>query len=112
MILCPTVWSLHFLFCYILAAVFCAKAEGIHTGLDPVRLWIAGVTVVALILIAFAGLLAYRQWGPDVAAPPHDADTIDDRRRFFGLATLLLAGLSFVGVLFVALPALMIGTCR
>jgi hypothetical protein len=43
---------------------------------------------------------------------PHDADTIQDRRRFLAYATLLLSGLSFVATLFVALPAVFFASCR
>ena len=35
-----------------------------------------------------------------------------DRQRFLGYATLLLSALSFVSVLFIALPAFLIRDCR
>jgi hypothetical protein len=113
LILGPTVWSLHFLFCYILAAVYCAKTGSIGVDLGPVRFWIAAATAAALVLIALSGWSAFQQGGfSDEVRPPHDTNTIEDRRRFFGFATLLLAGLSFVATLYVALPAILIGTCR
>ena len=45
-------------------------------------------------------------------ATTHDLDSVDDRHRFLGFATLLLAGLSAVGVLYAALAAIYFETCR
>lgn len=106
----PTVWALHFLLCYVVAAIYCAKAS--NNSLTSVRIVIAIFTVVALSLIVQAGVHAFRQWGFESANPPHDQNTLDDRRRFLGLATLILCGLSFVAVAYVALPALLISACR
>lgn len=113
LVVAPTLWAIHLLVCYVAAAIYCAKAGAPAAGIEPVQelIWIA--TGVAL-----AGILANGGWafwsgriwqhGPG----PHAADTTFDRRRFLSYATLLLAGLSLVGVLFVAMPALFIETCR
>ena len=45
-------------------------------------------------------------------APPHDEGTAIDRLRFLALSTRLLAGLSFVAVIFTALPVIVFGDCR
>jgi hypothetical protein len=112
MIVAPTIWAVHFLACYILAAIFCAKA-GRAADLATVRWWIAGLTVVALAGIAVCGIQAFRLGHfRQGKATPHDADTIHDRRRFLAYATLLLSGLSFVATVFVALPAVFFASCR
>lgn len=108
----PTVWATHFLLCYVVGAVYCARAGDIDTSLAGVRLSIAVFTVIALGLIVHAGWHAYRIWGFGVEDPPHDDDTLTDRRRFLGYATMLLCGLSFVATFYVALPALIITDCR
>ncbi|MFC3127377.1 hypothetical protein ACFOD4_20125 [Pseudoroseomonas globiformis] len=118
----PTIWAVHFLFCYVAAAVNCARLGGIRlTQPGPSQsfasLWmaqiaIAAATVVALALITLFARQAWRQWGFGVDDPPHDAATPEDRQRFLGYATLLLAALSFVSVLFIALPAFLIRDCR
>jgi hypothetical protein len=108
----PTVWAAHFLLCYVVAAVYCAKAASIDASVVGVRLCIAALTIIALLLIFQAGLRAFRIWGFRTADPPHDDDTLQDRRRFLGYATFLLSGLSFVSTVYVALPALVISTCR
>jgi len=113
MIIAPTIWAVHFLACYILAAIFCAKAGAPSADLATVRWWIAGLTVVALAGIAACAVQAFRLGHfREGKATPHDADTIHDRRRFLAYATLLLSGLSFVATLFVALPAVFVASCR
>ncbi|KQS71450.1 hypothetical protein ASG39_21695 [Rhizobium sp. Leaf371] len=108
----PTVWALHFLICYVAFAVFCAKQGALALSFDTVRLALGGVTVVALGVIVLSAWLAWRQWGFGTDDPPHDAPTDEDRRKFQGFATLLLAGLSFVAVLYVSVPLLFIGACQ
>ena len=108
----PVVWAAHFLACYVGAAVFCARASRLPFGFDELRLAIAAVTAVALAAIGLAGVLAWRQWGFGAGDPPHDEATRRDRLLFQGFATLLLAGLSFVAVIYQALPALFIMDCR
>ncbi|EHM02737.1 hypothetical protein HMPREF9946_00811 [Acetobacteraceae bacterium AT-5844] len=118
----PAVWALHFLFCYVAAAVTCAKFASVNlnrpgTGqilasLEPLRLTIAVATIIALILIGISARQAWRHWGFGIEDPPHDQPTDEDRQRFLGYATLLLSGLSFVSVIFIALPAFLIQDCR
>jgi hypothetical protein len=113
MIIAPTIWAVHFLACYILAAIFCAKAGTPSADLATVRWWIAGLTFVALAGIAACAIQAFRRGHfMEGKAAPHDADTIHDRRRFLAYATLLLSGLSFVATVFVALPAVFFASCR
>ena len=104
----PVIWAAHFLVCYVAAAVACAR--GVDLAL--VRLGIAGVTLGALGGIVVAGLLAWRQWDFGADDPPHNEATRHGRLLFQGFATLLLCGLSFVAVVYQALPALFIADCR
>ncbi|MGD9476361.1 hypothetical protein [Shinella sp. G-2] len=107
----PTIWALHFLACYITAAVHCAKADA-AASLGTTRLVLGMITVAALTGIALSAYLAWRQWGFGSGDPPHDEPTRRDRLLFQGFATLLLSGLSFVAVLFVAVPLVFIGACQ
>lgn len=107
----PTIWALHFLACYITAATYCAKADA-AASLGTTRLVLGMVTVAALAGIALSAYLAWRQWGFGSGDPPHDEPTRRDRLLFQGFATLLLSGLSFVAVLFVAVPLVFIGACQ
>lgn len=108
----PAIWALHFLASYVTASVWCAKAGGAAAPLGDARtaLWVyTAVALVAIVLFGWRGLRGHR-WGD--ATLPHDDDTAGDRHRFLGFATLLLCGLSFVAVVYVAMAVAVIGTCR
>jgi len=96
----PIVWALHFLVCYLTAAIFCAKGGSAqqYVGL---QLMLGALTLLALVSIAISA----------TADPPHDESTDRARRLFQGFATLLLSALSFVAVLFVATPIMLINGC-
>lgn len=105
----PTIWALHFLVCYVFAAVFCAKT-GDSADFSVVRLVVAVATAVAIAAIALVGFLGYRQWAI-VSDVRQDQPTDVDRRQLLGQAAILLCGLSAVAVVYVALPALFIASC-
>ena len=108
----PSIWAAHLLLSYITAAVWCAKFVGPGGALNGVRSAVAWYTGVALVGIAFVGWEGYRRHRHGTEATTHDLDTAEDRHRFVGFATLLLAGLSAVGVLYAALAAAYFETCR
>jgi hypothetical protein len=108
----PLVWAAHFSACYITAAVWCAKQDDPLVSLLTVRTAIAIYTAVALGLIAFYGWRGYRAHSLGGEAAPHDDDTPEDRHRFVGYATLLLAGLSGLAVVYAALVAVFVETCQ
>ena len=107
----PTLWALHFLFCYVYAAIVCAF-DGRAASLEGARFAIAVATVVALVLVGLCARTALREARIEGDPPPHNESTLEDRRRFVAVATLLLAALSFVAIVFTALPAVFIGDCR
>lgn len=108
----PLVWAAHFLACYLTAAIWCARVVGRMGPLGSVRIAIGAYTLVALVAIAVVGRDAYRRHTLGTATVPHDFDTPEDRHRFLGFATLLLAGVSAVGVVFAAVVALFFQTCH
>ena len=107
----PTVWAVHFLFCYIYASIRCAKAGRLEP-LDDVRLAIAVATAVSLLLVGVCGFYARRESLVEGDPPPHQESTEEDRLRFLAVATMLLAALSFVAIIFTALPAFVFWDCR
>ena len=108
----PAIWGTHFLACYFTAAVYCAKL-GRDAGLGPVRPAIAAYTLVALVLLAWLAMNAWRRHASGVNQPlPHEEPTAGDRYRFMGFTTLLLCGISALAVLFAAMVALFFETCR
>ncbi|WP_181706692.1 hypothetical protein [Chthonobacter rhizosphaerae] len=107
----PAVWAIHFTASYVWAAIACAKTTHEDAIYLTARIGIGVMTVLALAAIAYASYHAWRVWGFGRYEPPHADDTEEDRRRFLGYATLLLAALSAVSVIFVALPAAFIPEC-
>ncbi len=104
----PTVWAVHFLFSYLWAAIHCAKLGGFPRL--PILYTIG--TVLALLLIAAAGIVAHIQSRVPGDTPPHEESTDTDRVRFLAFSTVLLAALSFVGVIFTAAPVVFLTDCR
>ena len=106
----PALWSVHFLACYFFAAMWCGRlGDG---SIQTVRMFVAAATVLAVTGILAVGVVGYQWHRAASGPPPHDADTPEDRRGFMGMATLLLAGLSGVGVIYSAMAAVFIGTCE
>lgn len=104
----PALWAVHFLFSYLWAAINCAK---IGTFASFPTLFVVG-TLLALVLIALSGWIAWQQARMPGGSPPHEDGTEIDRLRFLAMSTLLLAGLSFVAVGFTALPVIFLRTCQ
>ena len=108
----PTICTVHFLACYLTAAIWCAKYAGPDRSLGNVRVAIAVYTVLALMGIGVTGFVGYRRYCFQHTTMPHDRDTPEDRHRFLGFATLLLSGLSAIATLFVALAAYFMKECH
>ncbi len=104
----PTIWAGHFLFSYLWAALRCAK---IGKFADFPTLYALG-TALALLVILAAGAVAWVQQRTPGDHPPHEQGTAVDRLRFLAKSTLLLAGLSFVAVVFTAMPVVFLTDCR
>ena len=116
----PTVWAAHLLLSYVTAAIWCAKFAGPTGSLNGIPQAVAWYTAVALVAIAIVGWEGWRRHRYPSTAPgadgtettTHDLDTREDRHRFLGFATLLLAGLSAVGVLYATMASTFFDTCR
>jgi hypothetical protein len=112
LIVSPTIWIVHFLFCYISAALFCAKWAD-SGDFNTLRLIIVIATLVALGGIIAAGAQAVDDWRKALDTEwEADKPTLRMRRRFVGRAAFLLAGLSAVGVIFVALTVFFLSSCQ
>lgn len=111
LVVAPTTWAVHFLFCYVFAAIRCAKA-GRAQSLVEVRSAVAVATVIALAIVVISGFIAWARSRAEGDPPPHRESTDEDRLRFLAAATLLLAGLSFIAIVFTAIPAFIFEDCR
>ena len=107
----PVIWAGHLLLCYGTAAVWCAKVVGYGGSLATTRVAIAIYTLLALAAIGAIGWIGYRRHHVGEDDLPHDDDTPEDRHRFMGFATFLLAALSAVAVIYAAVVAVFVDTC-
>jgi hypothetical protein len=116
----PTIWAAHLLLSYLTAAVWCAKFAGPFGALGDVRTAVLWYTAIALVGIAAVGVEGFRRHrypapahhGGGAETTTHDLDSPEDRHRFLGFATLLLAGLSAVAVVYAAFAATLFEACR
>lgn len=106
------IWGVHFLLCYFTAALWCGKFAGPLAPLGSARLAIGVYTAIALAAIGVIARIAYRARTFGDARPPFDDDSPQDRHRFVGYASLLIAGLSAIAVVYSALPAAFLETCE
>lgn len=112
LIIPPLLWATHFLVSYIVVAIGCAKAGSRFATIDGPRTAIAVVTLIVLVLIGNSGRRAWREWRRCHGELPHDRSAASQRERLLEFASVLLAALSFVAVVFVALPIVLFADCR
>jgi hypothetical protein len=111
----PMIWAAHFLLSYVTAAVWCAKfagPAGADASLGFVRAAIAVYSVLGLVPVVLIGVRAFQRQRLAGAPKEHDSDSSLDRHRFLAFATLLLSGLSAVAIVYAALAAVFIESCR
>jgi hypothetical protein len=109
----PAIFITHFVMAYALASVWCAKFVPTPDGrLGGALVPFAVITLAAIGGVAWVGWDGYLRHRHQSEPPPHDMDTRGDRHRFLGFATLLLAGLSGTGIVFVTTAFLAFETCR
>ena len=107
----PLIWAAHFLLCYASASLWCAKVVDTGGSLGAVRSAIVIYTVIGLggsMAVAWVG---YRRHRSGAASLPHDDDTPEDRYRFLGYATFLLACLSAVAIVYAGLITVFFRSC-
>lgn len=112
-ILAPILWALHFLFCYVFAAIYCEKL-GRDAELWPARAVVLIATAAAL---AGIGVIAHRLWRVRARSlTDNDFDfehnSPEERHRFLSHVALMLCALSAVAVLYVTIPTIYLTSCR
>tara|TARA_R110002020_G_scaffold109430_9_gene253068 strand:- start:6525 stop:6926 length:402 start_codon:yes stop_codon:yes gene_type:complete len=108
-----SIWAVHFIVCYGATASVCAKLGGDPAVVLTLRLALGVFTVIALAGIAFVGWRSWLQWDfLDDGDREHDLAREEDRHEFLGHASFLIAIISFIGVIYVSLPVLVLETCQ
>lgn len=109
----PVIWAAHFLACYVLAAVYCEKM-GRASDLGPAR---AGILVLTALALGGIGAVTRGLWRVRARSLTDDDfefehNSPEERHRFLAHVALMLCALSAVAVLYVAIPALYLTSCR
>ena len=106
----PVIWAVHFMLCYITAAMLCGRfaVPNAPTGLRALIGVYTAVAITGIVLLFVHGLRRHRYQLPTRA---HDDDTPEDRRHFIAWTTMLLAGLSLFATAFVALAVVIVDRC-
>jgi hypothetical protein len=108
----PLIWVTHFVLTYGGTSVACFKLYEFGWAMPFLRGSIAAITALALVGI---GIVAWRSWKRwdylDDYDYEHERSVEEDRHEFLGHAAFLLAVLSAVGVVYVALPAIFMDSC-
>jgi hypothetical protein len=110
----PVIWSVHFMLVYLIVEAGCFS-EG--TGTAFFAPWVGTVvTLVATAVAAVASLAVvvwgWRRWQADRREEPAGPGLEPpDRGGSLAFLGFLLAGLGFVAVLFVGVPALFLSPC-
>ncbi|GGG84905.1 hypothetical protein GCM10011415_38820 [Salipiger pallidus] len=105
----PTIWAVHFVASYVLAAVWCAK---IGASLVTPAWIIAAMGLVCAALIVWLGVIAVRRYGGVFVIFEEITESSErGRDRFIGHVSLLLCILSVVAIGFTVIPGLILGSC-
>jgi len=109
----PIVWAVHFLFCYVYAAIYCEKL-GRDAPLGDARIAVIAATVGALAVI---GYFFWRLWQVRARSVTDndfefEHNTPEERHRFLSHVALMLCLLSAVAVIYIAIPMLYLVNCR
>lgn len=112
-IISPSIWALHFLVCYVAAAINCEKL-GRDAPLGDVRVLVIGVTVLALGGIFWSTLGLWRVHERSLTDNDfeYEHNTPEERHRFLTHVALMLSVLSAIAVIYVAIPMIYLETCR
>ena len=107
----PSLWVAHVLVCYVTVAMWCGRWSTLAAIVAPQTL-VGLYTLAALAGVGRCVTVAVRARHDGAAAFGMDDDTPESRRHFLAWATILLAGLSAIGVVFVAAATLLVPSCR
>ena len=107
----PLIWAAHLLLSYGTASIWCGKMVETGGSLGAVRGAIVVYTLAGLAATAVVAWMGYRRHRTGGASLPHDDDSPEDRYRFIGYATFLLACLSFAAIAYAGSITLFFRSC-
>lgn len=108
--LSPVIWGIHFLLCYIIVALWCAKYPWIE--LNTIRVVISIITLFAFVVVGWGVISGLRKHQDGEGGLPHDDDSLIDRERFLGFTRFLVSFLSEVAIIYTAYAIFLFRSCE
>ncbi|MCE7984984.1 MAG: hypothetical protein DYG89_27740 [Caldilinea sp. CFX5] len=107
------IWSLHLIIGYMIVSLSCERGLRQGTwGTFAVSRWLAvGLTVVAAAVVAYAGVVAYRNWQEVKRAPVAADDVAAGRFRFMAWLALFLNAIFLLSIVVSLAPTLLLPLC-
>ena len=109
-VLSPSIWAIHFLACYVTAAIWCEKV-GSNSDSGWLLGLVGGYTTVAVVAISVIAGWSLRSYRRRDQSPSYDSDDPSDRTHFIGFTAFLLSLLSLVATFFTALAMVIVRSC-
>lgn len=112
-IIAPSIWALHFLICYVAAAIYCEKMER-DAPLADIWVLVLAATVVALGGIGWSSMRLRRVHARSLTDDDfeYEHNTPEERHRFLSHVALMLCVLSAIAVIYVTIPIFYLESCR
>lgn len=108
----PLIWAAHFVLVYGGTSVVCFKMYELDWAFPFLRASIGALTALALVGVGVVAWRSWRRWDfLDDYDYEHDKAVEEDRHEFLGHAAFLLAVVSAIGVIYVAMPAIWVNSC-
>lgn len=109
-VIAPVTWSFHFTVVTTAAALWCGRFAG-SAGSGRYLVTMTVVTVAALGVMAVCFHHGTKLIRFDWPERSHDKDSAEDRRRFLGYMTMLLAGLSMIATVYSVIAMAVVEGC-
>lgn len=106
----PSIWAIHFLACYVTAAIWCEKYAS-DGRMSTLWIVIGGYTSIAVPAIIAVGIVSFRNFRRGDPPFPYDFDDPTDRTHFLGFTAFLLSGLSLIATAFTVLVFVLVRSC-
>lgn len=107
------IWGVHFLFSYIVAAVYCARSNGIATAIPSIRWLVLAITIAAIAAIGLTLRQGHHRYRRNASGHPvSNSPAQRNQARFFWTVLLSMSALGTFAILCVAGAALFFGDCR
>lgn len=110
----PVLWSVHLVASYALVSIACrwGLLQSELLGITGLRLVLLVFTVIAALVVFYAGFLAYGNWR-DIRDNERDGEPLENNRHLFMVySALILNGLFFAILLVSLVPIMYLNLCR